>query len=200
MQEGGMKRTAKGKKMSGYLERQLLVAMPGIGDPRFARTVIYMCSHNPEGAMGLVINKPYPGLTFPNLLRQLSIETKVDSNIVVRLGGPVETGRGFVLHSTDYMQPGSVPIDERRGIGLTATLDVLRAIASGTGPQHRLFALGYAGWSAGQLDTELHQNGWLTVPSSFDLIFDPDLDSLWERSIASLGVHVSHLSGTAGHA
>ncbi len=195
-----MKRTARGKKMSGYLERHLLVAMPGMGDPRFARSVIYMCSHNAEGAMGLVLNKPYPGLSFPNLLRQLSIETTVDSNIIVRSGGPVETGRGFVLHSTDYMQPGSVPIDERRGIGLTATLDVLRAIATGSGPQHRLFALGYAGWSAGQLDTELQQNGWLTVPADFDLIFDSELDSLWERSLGALGVQISHLSAVAGHA
>lgn len=191
---------ARDKKMSGYLERQMLVAMPGMNDPRFARSVIYMCSHNAEGAMGLVINKPYPGLTFPNLLRQLNIETQVDSDIIVRSGGPVETGRGFVLHSTDYMQPGSVPIDEGRGIGLTATLDVLRAIAAGTGPQHRLFALGYAGWNAGQLDTELQQNGWLTVPADFELIFDADIDTLWERALGSLGVQVSHLSAIAGHA
>src|ERR1043165_3303989 len=128
--------TDTGKAISGYLERQLLIAMPTMGDPRFARTVIYMCSHNAEGAMGLVINKPYPGLTFPNLLTQLGIESTADNDIVVRLGGPVETGRGFVLHSTDYMRQGSVKIDESIGIGLTATLDVLRAIATGTGPQH----------------------------------------------------------------
>ncbi len=189
-----------GRNLTGYLERQLLVAMPGMPDSRFARTVIYMCSHNAEGAMGLVINKPYPGLSFTSLLQQLSIETTAEPNLVVRQGGPVETGRGFVLHSTDYMQPGSVTIDEDKGIGLTATLDVLRAIATGTGPQHKLFALGYAGWGAGQLDTELQENGWLTVPAEFDLIFDPDLDSLWERSLGLLGISAGHLASVAGHA
>ncbi len=189
-----------GRDLTGYLERQLLVAMPGMPDSRFARTVIYVCSHNVEGAMGLVINKPYPGLSFTSLLQQLSIETTEEPNIVVRHGGPVETGRGFVLHSTDYLQPGSVTIDEEKGIGLTATLDVLRAIATGTGPQHKLFALGYAGWGAGQLDTELQENGWLTVPAEFDLIFDPDLDSLWERSLGLLGISAGHLASVAGHA
>jgi len=195
-----MLRPKKSKNLSGYLERQLLVAMPGMLDSRFSRTVIYLCSHTAEGAMGLVINKPYPGLTFPNLLKQLNIETTVDTNIVVRLGGPVDKGRGFVLHSTDYMQQGSVAIDEKVGIGLTATLDVLRAIATDQGPSRCLFALGYAGWAAGQLDTELQDNGWLTVPADFDLIFDPDLDSLWERSLGLLGVRAAQLASVVGHA
>ncbi|WP_366132457.1 YqgE/AlgH family protein [uncultured Ferrovibrio sp.] len=188
------------KAITGYLERQLLVAMPSMGDPRFARTVIYMCSHNAEGAMGLVINKPYPGLTFPNLLTQLGIEPTIDNDIIVRLGGPVETGRGFVLHSTDYMHQGSVKLDESRGIGLTATLDVLRAIANGTGPQRSLFALGYAGWGPGQLDAEIQENAWLAAPADPDLIFDSDLDALWERAVRKIGVDVAKLSSVAGRA
>ncbi len=188
------------KAISGYLERQLLIAMPSMADPRFARTVIYMCSHNAEGAMGLVINKPYPGLTFPNLLTQLGIESTADNDITVRLGGPVETGRGFVLHSTDYMRQGSVKIDETIGIGLTATLDVLRAIATGTGPQHSLFALGYAGWGAGQLDSEIQDNAWLAVPADFELLFDSQLDGLWDRAVRKIGIDVAKLSSTAGHA
>jgi len=188
------------KAISGYLERQLLIAMPSMADPRFARTVIYMCSHNAEGAMGLVINKPYPGLTFPNLLTQLGIESTAENDIIVRLGGPVETGRGFVLHSTDYMRQGSVKIDETIGIGLTATLDVLRAIATGTGPQHSLFALGYAGWGAGQLDTEIQENAWLAVPADFELLFDSELDGLWDRAVRKIGIDVAKLSSMAGHA
>jgi putative transcriptional regulator len=192
--------TDTGKAISGYLERQLLIAMPTMGDPRFARTVIYMCSHNAEGAMGLVINKPYPGLTFPNLLTQLGIESTADNDIVVRLGGPVETGRGFVLHSTDYMRQGSVKIDESIGIGLTATLDVLRAIASGNGPQRSLFALGYAGWAAGQLDTEIQDNAWLAAPADPDLIFHADLDTLWDRAVRKIGIDVAKLASVSGHA
>lgn len=188
------------KAISGYLDRQLLIAMPAMGDPRFARTVIYMCSHNAEGAMGLVINKPYPGLTFPNLLTQLGIEPTIDNDITVRLGGPVETGRGFVLHSTDYMRQGSVQLDESMGIGLTATLDVLRAIATGTGPQRSLFALGYAGWGPGQLDAEIQENAWLAAPADADLVFNADLDALWDRAVKKIGIDVSKLASAAGHA
>lgn len=195
-----MAKNGADKAISGYLERQLLVAMPTMGDPRFSRTVIYMCSHNAEGAMGLVINKPYPGLTFPNLLSQLGIEPSAGNDIIVRLGGPVETGRGFVLHSTDYMRQGSVKIDEDIGIGLTATLDVLRAIATGTGPQHSLFALGYAGWGAGQLDAEIQDNAWLAAPADFDLIFAPELESLWDRAVRKIGVDIAKLVSVSGHA
>lgn len=185
---------------SGYLEGQLLVAMPNMGDPRFARTVIYVCSHDAKGAMGLVINKPYPGLTFPNLLSQLGIEPTIDNEIIVRLGGPVETGRGFVLHSTDYLRQGSVTIDGDAGIGLTATLDVLRAIASGTGPQRSLFALGYAGWGPGQLDTEIQDNAWLSAPADSDLIFAPELDNLWDQAVRKIGIDIAKLSTMSGHA
>ena len=192
--------TSDARAISGYLERQLLVAMPSMGDPRFARTVIYMCSHNAEGAMGLVINKPYPGLTFPNLLGQLGIEPTIDNDIIVRLGGPVETGRGFVLHSTDYMRQGSVSIDDDIGIGLTATLDVLRAIATGSGPQRSLFALGYAGWGPGQLDAEIQDNAWLAAPADSELIFAPDLDGLWDRAVHKIGIDIAKLSSVAGRA
>lgn len=195
-----MARTETSKAISGYLDRQLLIAMPAMGDPRFARTVIYMCSHNAEGAMGLVINKPYPGLTFPNLLTQLGIEPTIDNDIVVRLGGPVETGRGFVLHSTDYMRQGSVKLDETMGIGLTATLDVLRAIATGTGPERSLFALGYAGWGPGQLDAEIQENAWLAAPADADLVFNAELDALWDRAVKKIGIDVSKLASAAGHA
>jgi putative transcriptional regulator len=198
--EAGAGMIGGSKSISGYLDRQLLIAMPAMGDPRFARTVIYMCSHNAEGAMGLVINKPYPGLTFPNLLTQLGIEPTIDNDITVRLGGPVETGRGFVLHSTDYMRQGSVPLDESMGIGLTATLDVLRAIATGTGPQRSLFALGYAGWGPGQLDAEIQENAWLAAPADAELLFDADLDSVWDRAVRKIGVDVSKLASAAGHA
>lgn len=192
--------TSDARAISGYLERQLLIAMPSMGDPRFARTVIYMCSHNAEGAMGLVINKPYPGLTFPNLLGQLGIEPTIDNDIIVRLGGPVETGRGFVLHSTDYMRQGSVAIDDSIGIGLTATLDVLRAIATGTGPQRSLFALGYAGWGPGQLDAEIQDNAWLAAPADSTLIFEPALETLWERAVRKIGIDVAKLASISGHA
>lgn len=192
--------TSDARAISGYLERQLLIAMPSMGDPRFARTVIYMCSHNAEGAMGLVINKPYPGLTFPNLLGQLGIEPTIDNDIIVRLGGPVETGRGFVLHSTDYMRQGSVAIDDNIGIGLTATLDVLRAIATGTGPQRSLFALGYAGWGPGQLDAEIQDNAWLAAPADSTLIFEPALDTLWERAVRKIGIDIAKLASISGHA
>lgn len=188
------------KTSSGYLEGQLLVAMPSMGDPRFARTVIYVCSHDDKGAMGLVINKPYPGLTFPNLLSQLGIEPTTDNEIIVRLGGPVETGRGFVLHSTDYLRQGSVTIDGDAGIGLTATLDVLRAIASGTGPQRSLFALGYAGWGPGQLDTEIQDNAWLSAPADSDLIFTPEIDNLWDQAVRKIGIDIAKLSTVSGHA
>lgn len=200
VKRGAVMTISGSKSISGYLDRQLLIAMPAMGDPRFARTVIYMCSHNAEGAMGLVINKPYPGLTFPNLLTQLGIEPTIDNDIVVRLGGPVETGRGFVLHSTDYMRQGSVPLDESMGIGLTATLDVLRAIATGTGPQRSLFALGYAGWGPGQLDAEIQENAWLAAPADAELLFEADLDSVWDRAVRKIGVDVSKLASAAGHA
>lgn len=183
----------------GYLTGQLLVAMPAMADPRFARSVIYVCAHNAEGAMGLVINRLVGSVTFPDLLRQLGIEpVKVSDEIRVHFGGPVETGRGFVLHSDDYRHDSTLTV--ARQMALTATIDILQDIAAGRGPRRSLLALGYAGWGPGQLDSEIQANGWLHVEADEALVFDDDLENKWERAIAKLGVDVSLLSGDAGHA
>jgi putative transcriptional regulator len=186
-------------KTAPYLTGQLLIAMPGMPDPRFQRTVIYMCAHNAEGAMGLVINRLFGAISFGDLLEQLEIQpTHSVADLRVHYGGPVEAGRGLVLHSTDFIREGTMLVDD--DVALTATLDILRAVAEGRGPRHSLLALGYAGWGPGQLDAELQANGWLTADSDEALIFDRDLDTKWERSIAKLGVSLSMLSGEAGHA
>ncbi len=181
------------------LEGKLLVAMPTMGDPRFERTVIYMCAHSPEGAMGLVINKPADHITFPELLTQLGIEAEIDIEpIRVLSGGPVESARGFVLHSDDYTQATTMEVGEH--VALTATVDILKAIAAGDGPRRCLFALGYAGWGPGQLDAEIQANGWLHVDADPDILFSADLERKWTRAIAKLGFDIAHLSGTAGRA
>ena len=178
---------------------QLLVAMPQMQDPRFTRTVIYMCAHTPEGAMGLVLNRLVHSITFPDLLEQLGIEPAISGDeIRVHFGGPVESGRGFVLHTADYQREGTLPINS--GIALTATVDILRDIARGEGPRQTLLALGYAGWGPGQLDAEIQANGWLQVPADEQLVFGRDLDSKWELALAKLGVEQGQLSGDAGHA
>jgi len=178
---------------------QLLVAMPQMRDSRFERSVIYMCAHSAEGAMGLVLNKLFDQISFPDLLDQLNIKTGPRTKqILVHFGGPVESGRGFVLHSDDYVRDGTLTITD--GFALTATIDILRAIADGEGPQSSLLALGYAGWGPGQLETEIQQNGWLTVPADPLLVFDGDLEAKWTRALAKLGVAPSALSGEAGHA
>jgi len=189
-----------GKSMEdSYLVGQLLVAMPGMQDTRFAKTVIYMCAHNAEGAMGLVVNRLLDALSFPDLLEQLDIDTSSTmDDVEVHFGGPVETGRGFVLHSPDYLQEGTMVVAD--GVALTATVEILRAIASGNGPQRHLLALGYAGWGPGQLDSEIKANGWLNVGADDGLVFDPDLNTKWDRAMAKLGIDPSMLSEAAGHA
>lgn len=183
----------------GYLTGQLLIAMPTMRDPRFARTVIYLCAHNAEGAMGLVINRLIGSITFPDLLAQLGIDNeKVDDEIRVHFGGPVESGRGFVLHSNDYERDGTLQVNNT--VGLTATVDILRDMARGAGPEQSILALGYAGWGPGQLDSEIQSNGWLNVDADRRLLFDADLDAKWERSISKLGFDLSMLSTDAGHA
>ena len=187
------------RRHSGYLTGQLLVAMPSMTDPRFQRSVIYMCLHNEEGAMGLVINRLVESLTFDELLDQLDIgPSRAGDEIRVHFGGPVESGRGFVLHSTDYQQEATVPMDN--GIGLTATVDILRDIAQGEGPHARLLALGYAGWGPGQLDEEIQENAWLHVPADPGIVFSDQLDEKWDRAIAELGFDPSLLSSEAGRA
>jgi putative transcriptional regulator len=183
----------------GYLTGQLLVAMPTMRDPRFTRSVIYVCAHNSEGAMGLVVNRLVGSITFPDLLEQLGIEPGGESgSIRVHFGGPVESERGFVLHSTDYVQSGTMVVD--RDVALTGTIDILRDMAGGHGPRKSLLALGYAGWGPGQLDAEIQANGWLSVAADESLVFDDGLDDKWERAIGKIGIDFSKLSGEAGHA
>ncbi len=181
------------------LTHHFLIAMPGLEDEAFSRSVVYVCEHGKRGAMGLVINKPFTQLSFPDLLDQLGIKAPPRAKAIrLRSGGPVEAGRGFVLHSDDYMHDGTMPVQD--GIALTATVDILKAMAEGGGPRRSLLALGYANWGPGQLETELTGNGWLTVPVDDDIVFDADLDSKWERALVKAGAHPCFLSGEAGHA
>lgn len=199
-------RRKRRKPAEGYLDGQLLIAMPLMSDRRFARSVIYMCAHSEEGAMGLIINQRAPNMAFPDLLTRLGIKVGGDDGIAneilsrsVHLGGPVETGRGFVLHTPDYFVADTT-LEIEGGFCLTATLDILKAIAGGEGPDRSLLALGYAGWSAGQLESEIHANGWLNCPADPDLVFDPDLDSKYPRAMAKIGIDPCHLVSSAGHA
>jgi putative transcriptional regulator len=182
-----------------WLTGQLLVAMPGMADPRFAHAVIYICSHGPGGAMGLVVNRLFGEADFRTLLDQLNIEYSLGTpDIPVQFGGPVEMGRGFVLHSGDYLREGTTRIDEQ--IAVTATIEIIQDIADGKGPERALMALGYAGWGVGQLEEEMKNNGWLTVAADEGILFSDDLDTKWNRAMAKIGVSPSMLSDTAGHA
>ncbi len=183
----------------GYLTGQFLIAMPQMADPRFAQTVIYLCAHTADGAMGLVINREIDSITFPGLLKQLEIEVAdADDQIRIMFGGPVEMGRGFVLHSQDYLQDSTLLIGER--VGLTATMEILKDMATGAGPKRYLLALGYSGWAPGQLDHEIQANGWLNAPADENLIFGDDAGSKWDRALGILGISAALLSGDAGHA
>jgi putative transcriptional regulator len=183
-----------------FLEGKLLIALPGMSDPRFERSVIYMCAHSNTGAMGLIINKPIEGLGFQELLRRLELPVSDRTpNSAILFGGPVETGRGFVLHSGDYEGPeGSLPISP--DISLTATLDILRAISEGNGPERALFALGYAGWGPGQIESEIQANGWVHCDADTSLIFDADMEAKWAVALGKLGIDMSGLSAHAGRA
>jgi putative transcriptional regulator len=191
----------------GYLDGQMLIAMPSMRDERFARSVIYVCAHSSEGAMGIVVNQPAPNVRFPELLVQLEVIPAAEliqlppraGVIKVLKGGPVETGRGFVLHSADFqIENSTLPIDE--GICLTATLDILKAIARGNGPQSAVLALGYAGWAPGQLESEIQENGWLHCPADPDLIFGSDIDGKYSRALRKIGIEPGKLSSQSGHA
>lgn len=191
----------------GYLDGQLLIAMPVMDDERFARSVIYVCAHSAEGAMGIIVNRPAGSIDFPQLLMQLDIIATSDritlpadaETMKVLKGGPVETGRGFVLHSSDFViKDATLPIDE--GICLTATVDILRAIAKGDGPRHAILALGYAGWAPGQLETEIQSNGWLHCSADSDLIFGRDVEAKYDRALSKIGIDPRMLSTEAGHA
>ncbi|MBL8588378.1 MAG: YqgE/AlgH family protein [Methylobacteriaceae bacterium] len=191
----------------GFLDGQLLVAMPSMQDPRFQRSVIFLCAHSADGAMGIVVNQAARKVRFPELLVQLEVIGEADAirlpprvgEVQVLRGGPVETGRGFVLHSNDYFIDNStLPIDG--DINLTATVDILRAIAKGEGPAQAVLALGYAGWSPGQLESEIQANGWLHCPADPSFIFDQELGSKYERALRKIGVEPAMLSSTAGRA
>jgi putative transcriptional regulator len=180
------------------LTGQLLVAMPSMGDDRFAQAVIYVCAHTPEAAMGIIINRPLIRPSFDDLLRQLDIEPLPPARrIRVCAGGPVEDSRGFVLHTEDWSSEGSLRVTDT--MSLTASLDVLKAIAGGGGPRSGVLALGYAGWGPGQLDEEMQRNAWLSVPADETLVFDADDSSKWRRALAKLKIDPLLLSGDAGH-
>lgn len=181
-----------------YLVGQLLLSMPGIGDPRFERSVIAICVHDDAGALGIVVNNPMPALGVRELMGQLDVEPGSTPDARVHVGGPVEPGRGFVVHSTDWQ--GQSSIDVAGKFALTSTLDVLKAIASGSGPKRWLSALGYTGWTAGQLDEELTRHGWHAVPSDETLLFDTPREKCWPRAFAMAGINVGQLSASAGHA
>ena len=185
----------------------MLIAMPGMEDERFARSVVYLCAHSEDGAMGIVVNKPAAQISFMDLLIQLDVIPSDEpitlpppaDKMLVHRGGPVETGRGFVLHSADYyIEKATLPIDE--DVCLTATLEILKAIAEGRGPDNALLALGYAGWAPGQLETEIQANGWLHCRADESLLFSMDLESKYDGALGRLGIDPVMLSSDAGHA
>jgi putative transcriptional regulator len=194
-------------KKTSFLDGQMLIAMPGMSDPRFDRSIVFMCAHSDSGAMGIIVNKRAPMISFSELLDRLDIlpqESRIRvpddvQSMLVQFGGPVEPGRGFVLHTSDYFSADtSLPIDER--VALTATLDILRAIAGGQGPRRSLLALGYAGWAPGQLEDEIQRNGWLSCAADEDLLFSHDLDSKYLNALHKIGVDPAMLSAESGHA
>ncbi len=181
------------------LTGQLLIAMPTMEDPRFSQSVIYLCAHTEDGAMGLVLNRPLSSPTFEDLLRQLEVAPAPPvRRIALCDGGPVDGARGFVLHTADWTGDGSMQVDD--AVALTASLDVLQAIAAGSGPKEGLLALGYAQWGAGQLDEEMQANAWISAPASLELVFGDDYTTKWRRALASLRIDPMLLSPFAGHA
>ena len=182
------------------LTGQLLVAIPQMMDPRFARSVVYICAHSEEaGAMGLVVNKLLQALTMDELFTHLKLEpARQNQASPVYFGGPVEPGRGFVLHTAEYKEEATLAVSG--DFAVTATLDILRAIGRGEGPRRSILALGYAGWAPGQLDAEIQANGWLSVEADAELVFDDDIDGKWQRALGKLGVDLTMLSTDAGHA
>jgi putative transcriptional regulator len=201
------RKSAQQSSARGYLDGQMLIAMPAMNDERFSRAVIYVCAHSTEGAMGIIVNHPAANIKFPDLLVQLEVIPAAEriqlptraEDVKVLKGGPVETGRGFVLHSADFfIENSTLPIDE--GICLTATLDILKAIARGNGPTSAILALGYAGWAPGQLEHEIQQNGWLHCAADPELIFGTDTETKYERALRKIGIDPAMLSSEAGHA
>ncbi|WP_112322334.1 YqgE/AlgH family protein [Oceanibium sediminis] len=183
-----------------FLDGKLLVAMPGMGDPRFDHSVIFMCAHSEEGAMGLMINKPARELSFKELLSQLEVSEETPPKAPdIYFGGPVEHGRGFVLHTADYRIDGAT-MDVEGGFAMTATLDILRDIAGGRGPSQSLLTLGYAGWAPGQLESEIQANGWLVADADASLLFDLDPKQRWAAAMEKIGIDPRLLSSDGGRA
>jgi putative transcriptional regulator len=200
-------RGTTGKRGRGYLDGQMLIAMPAMQDERFARSLIYVCAHSSEGAMGIVVNHPAPNINFSDLLVKLDVIPESEriqlptrsGGVKVMRGGPVETERGFVLHSADFfIENSTLPIDE--GICLTATIDILKAIARGNGPASAILALGYAGWAPGQLETEIQGNGWLHCTADPDLVFGADVGGKYDKALKKIGIDLGMLSSESGHA
>ena len=192
--------TQKNDSMTMDLTGQLLVAMPGMGDPRFDHSVIFICAHDDEGAMGLIVDKPAADLKLGDVLDRLSdVDMDDITGLGVHVGGPVETERGFVLHSAEYRSVMKTT-DVAQGVAVTVTLDILEDIARGKGPRQAMLMLGYAGWDAGQLEGEIAQNGWLTCPCDTDILFTLPDARKWEAALTSIGVDPLGLSATAGRA
>jgi putative transcriptional regulator len=189
-----------GTSGADFLDGQMLIAMPGMRDPRYHRSLIYLCAHSTDGAMGIIVNKRAVDLKLEDLFEKLGIPAgEMVPGTPVHFGGPVETGRGFVLHSSDYRADDStMKVDD--GTSMTATLDILHAMAGNRGPERAIVALGYAGWSPGQLEAELQANGWLASPADQDLLFSPDEDTKWDKALAKIGVHPAMLSSQGGRA
>src|SRR6185503_14456736 len=205
--KGAKKKAQSGGPKRGYLDGQMLIAMPSMRDERFSRSVIYVCAHSSEGAMGIIVNQVASNVNFSDLLVQLEVIPAADRIILpqraetvkVLKGGPVETGRGFVLHSADFfLENSTLPIDE--GVCLTATVEILKAIARGDGPQSAVLALGYAGWAPGQLENEIQQNGWLHCAADAELIFGQDTGGKYDKALKKIGIDLGMLSSEAGHA
>ncbi len=183
----------------GFLSGKLLIAMPALGDSRFDQSVVYLCAHTENGAMGIVVNRPLRRPTFDELVQQLSIQAAPPSRrLAIYAGGPVDTERGFVLHTSDWTSDSTLLMDG--GLALTASLDILKTIAAGDGPHDCILALGYAGWGPGQLDAELSANVWLSAPVDRALLFDRDHGTKWARALAGLRIDPLQLSTVAGHA
>lgn len=186
--------------MTGELTGKLLIAMPQLTDTRFQQSLIYICGHDEQGAMGIVINRAIETHTLSELMKQLNLDgdfSHLEEELVF-FGGPVEIGRGFVLHSNDYHQEGTVEVGPE--ISLTATLDILDSIAQDKGPKQRLCALGYAGWSAGQLENEIQSNCWLQSEATPQMLFEVTPEARWEKALENMGIQPELLSIDAGHA
>lgn len=194
-------------KEATSLKGQILIAMPSMEDSRFHRTIIYICEHSAQGTMGIILNRPMQSMTFVDVLQQVRVLDEDDNvllpsaiqSIMVHKGGPVETGRGFVLHSSDYHINGSTH-RIKDTISLTETLEILKAIARGDGPKHAFLALGYAGWAGGQLEAEIQQNGWLHGEATYGLLFGDDFEVKYDEALSNLGINPILLSSSSGHA